>query len=142
MLITLERFAYTPVGAFGRLRVGDWQCYTVERPWAGNRTFVSCIPEGVYRLRMRPSGVVARTTDGKYTEGWEVTGVPGRTYIMLHIGNTMDDVEGCVAPGLDIGTVYGKWAVTDSTAAFRELMSRIPAGEHDIDVRCWRLEWP
>ena len=50
--VLLERFAYTPMGIFGRIMSPEFQCYTVERPWLDNRARESCIPEGVYRLRL------------------------------------------------------------------------------------------
>lgn len=142
-MVELERWGYTPVGVFGTLRIGRWSCYTVERPWAGNRPNVSCIPEGVYPLRMRRSGVVTRSTGGEYQEGWEVCDVPGRSYIMLHPANTMDDLEGCIGPGEDIGVVGGKWSVTHSRAAFRELMDQLDErDEWTLDIRPVRVQWP
>lgn len=119
----LQRFAYTPMGTFGRLTVGDQSWFTVERPWLNNKPGISCIPEGTYPLKLRTSGIVSRTTSGNYSKGWEVTKVPGRSLIMLHIGNTMDDLEGCIAPGKSLGVVQGKWAVQLSRLAFDELMA-------------------
>ncbi|MNQ55096.1 hypothetical protein D3C85_691790 [compost metagenome] len=125
MTAHLQRFAYTPQGTFGRLTIGNQQWYTVERPWQNNEAQVSCIPEGVYPLRMRQSGVISRSTGGAYSRGWEVTGVPGRTFIMLHPGNTMDDLLGCISPGKQLGFVKGKWAVSSSRPAFDEIMGAL-----------------
>jgi hypothetical protein len=50
--IVLERFAYTPIGSFGRLMFPEFQCYTVERPWLDNKIRESCIPEGEYALKL------------------------------------------------------------------------------------------
>lgn len=123
--IRLQRFAYTPMGTFGRLTIGKQEWYTVERPWADNAPSISCIPEGVYTLKQRASDVVKRSTGGAYVKGWEVTSVPGRSLIMLHVGNTVDDLEGCIAPGKLLGTVSGKWAVQSSRPAFDEMMSAL-----------------
>lgn len=132
--IQLERFAYSPHGTFGVLTMPDgWECYTVERPWQLNANKVSCIPEGIYELKQRLSNVVKRSTAGRYTQGWEVTAVPDRTYIMIHPGNTMDDLEGCIAPGKALGMVNDKWAVTSSQATFGELMKRLGVRQS------WRL---
>ena len=121
----LTRFAYTPNGTFGRLRVAGKEFFTVERPWKNNESNVSCIPEGQYILRMRDSGVVSRTTGGAYPRGWEVTGVQGRTFIMIHPGNTVSDLQGCIAPGKGLGVVGGQWAVSSSRPAFDELMTAL-----------------
>ena len=49
-IVKLERFAYTPMGTFGRLKVGDFEFFTVERPWVDNEPFKSCVLEGEYEL--------------------------------------------------------------------------------------------
>lgn len=122
-MITLERFAYSPMGAFGRLVVENrFECFTVERPWLNNRPSESCIPEGQYRLQLRESLVVQRTSGGQHRYGWEIANVPGRSLIMIHVGNTVADVEGCVAVGSALGFVHGRWAVTGSRATFSGLM--------------------
>lgn len=120
--VRLTRFAYTPQGTFGRLVIDGEEFYTVERPWLDNKPKVSCIPEGTYTLKKRESGVVSRSTGGAYSKGWEVTKVPGRSFIMLHPGNSMDDLEGCISPGRALGTVSGKWAVLSSRPAFDDIM--------------------
>src|SRR5688572_31361757 len=52
-LVTLERFAYTPMGTFGLLSVdGGVPFRTVERPWARNMDGISCIPCGAYSLKL------------------------------------------------------------------------------------------
>ena len=142
--ILLQRFAYSPMGTFGRLILpkDGYSCFTVERPWMGNRQNVSCIPEGRYVMRKRYSPVVERTSGGDYTEGWQVTEVPERTFIMLHPGNHMENVEGCIAVGKGLGFINGKWAVTSSRDAFREVMEALTGTEYDIDIRQIRADYP
>lgn len=114
--VVLERFAYSPYGAFGVLMLPNFECYTVERPWMNNTPRISCIPEGEYLMRL-----------GTYYHGgypaYEVLGVDGRTLIKIHRGNTMDDVLGCIAPGFGLGYINDKWAVTDSAPAFSAFMA-------------------
>ncbi len=139
---------YTDRGAFGLLCTPVRSYKTLERPWQANQTSVSCIPEGVYTLKKRRSGVVERSTGGKYLEGWEVTGVPGRTYIMIHPANTIDQLEGCIATGLSTGVLPDKdgnpqWAVLNSFAAFEMLMEDLEErDEWTLDVRGFSPEWP
>ena len=113
--ITLERFAYTPWGVFGRLVYGDFRAFTVERPWADNKARESCIPDGEYELQWFNSpkfgptwaivgGTVSLHPDGKAK----------RSLVLFHAGNTMDDLLGCIAMGSTLGTVNGKWAVLNS----------------------------
>lgn len=141
--IQLQRFAYSPMGTFGKIIApSGFSCFTVERPWMGNRQNISCIPEGRYVLRKRYSPVVERTSGGEFTEGWQVTEVPERTFIMLHPGNHMEHVEGCIAPGLHLGFIQEKWAVTSSRIAFRDLMNALTGSEYDIDIRQTRADYP
>lgn len=116
----LERFAYTPLGTFGRLIAPEFMVWTVERPWVNNAPRESCIPEGTYEL--------APTT---FNAGrppyatWEVVGVPGRSLIKIHRANTMNDLLGCIGVGRRLGVVQDRdtsmpldWAVVDSRGAF------------------------
>lgn len=142
MLIELERFAYSPDGTFGRLRLGGLELWTCERPWKANAPFESCIPEGVYDLQLRPSPLIDRITKGEYRRGWEVCDVPGRSHILIHPANWPDELEGCIAPGLRYAVLNGKNAVASSLPAFRKLMAAIPEGENELRVYQCRPEYP
>ena len=91
MELTLKR-TYFPTGTNGSLLNGDeLVCFTIELPWKDNRSRVSCIPEGRYRLKKR------------YTSkrGWHllVEGVPQRSGILVHPANdALKELEGCLAP--------------------------------------------
>lgn len=119
--VFLERFAYVParhgMGTFGELSIPDrgFRCVTVEQDWEGNEPSRSCIPEGVYPL------IRGHFNRGGY-DTFEIDPVPGRSFIKIHRGNTLDDLQGCIAPGEALGFVSGKWAVSRSTAAFSALM--------------------
>ena len=143
-MIILARFGSTPFGTFGEISLPTGQqLYTVERPWLGNQPRKSCIPAGVYTLRKRVSPIVQRTSGGKYQQGWEVCDVPQRSMIMIHAGNTMDDLEGCIAPGQHLGFVSNKWAVTASRNAMDDLMSALEIQrEWEIDIRWQSVGYP
>jgi len=142
--IHLERFAYAPDGVFGRLTLPNGEkLYTVERPWLGNKPFESCIPDGVYELKKRVSPVVERTSGGEFAEGWEVTNVPEREYIMLHVANWPEDVEGCIGIGRDYAVLGGRNAVTDSRASFRKLMRSLEGVDSwDLVITGYHMEYP
>ncbi|MEN8821963.1 MAG: DUF5675 family protein [Abyssibacter sp.] len=131
----LVRFAYTPHGVFGRLVLPDFECFTVERPWEGNAPRVSCIPEGIYALE--PS----RFHRGGY-DCYEVVGVPGRSMIKVHRGNTMHDLLGCIAPGQGLGYVRGCWAVTRSKVAFESFMAAMAGQSGQLIVKPYLPEYP
>ena len=130
-MILLERFASTPFGVFGRLTVRGFECYTVERPWLGNRPWVSCIPAGGYGIGRK------RYNRGGY-DALEVEGVPERSSILIHVGNTMDDVQGCIAVGGGLGYINGKWAVIGSRVAFAALMDATSEPVDEIAI-CWKV---
>jgi hypothetical protein len=113
--IILTRFAYSPLATFGTLKVDDFECYTVERPWLDNKAFESCIPEGEYAIEL-----------GRYNRGgyaaYEIKAVPDRTHIKIHIGNTCNDVVGCIGLGERLGSIHGEWAVLNSRNTYQKFM--------------------
>jgi hypothetical protein len=131
-------------GTFGTIELPSGRkLYTVEPPWVGNKQSVSCIPEGVYKLRLRDSGVVNRSSGGEFKAGWEIVDVPNRTFIMLHPGNWPHNFEGCIGCGLSYLLLSGRLGVSSSRDAFRILMSELPVDEeHEIDIRPTLIEYP
>lgn len=110
----MERFAFTPMGTFGRLIIDDqnhW--YTVEEEWRHNVPGKqSCIPEGDYELRYD------YYHKGEYAAYLVVgPGVGPERRILIHAANTTKDIEGCIGPGLTLGCMHGQWAVVDSRTA-------------------------
>jgi len=96
--VLLSRSENTSHGVFGALAVpgAPMMLVTCEDDWLDNARGKSCVPAGDYLLR--------RTI--YYKHGWEVyeiAGVPGRSRILIHPGNTEEDSEGCVLVGLRRG---------------------------------------
>lgn len=122
--VTIQRFAYTPWGTFGRLVYNDFRAFTVERPWLDNKPRESCIPDGNYTLEWYNSP--------KFGPTWAVIGDTvslfpsnkARSAILIHPGNTMDDLLGCIALGSTLGTVNGKWAVLNSVNTVNEFREK------------------
>ena len=130
MDLILTRFADSPHGVFGKLEGKEIELCTVERPWLDNQRRVSCIPAGAYTLKR-----CMFNRGGYHT--YEVTEVPGRSEIKIHVANTMDDVIGCIGVGQGLGFVDGKWAVTRSKVAFEALMAVLSdtlPGTHDLEI--------
>ena len=116
MIVTMQRFCYSEMGTFSHLEVeGGFSCYTVERPWEDNKPYKSCIPEGEYEI------ILGRYNRGGYP-AYELQDVPDRSLIKIHRANTMDELLGCIAPGSSLGWVKGRWAVWNSTTAYRQFM--------------------
>lgn len=73
----------------------DSALVVLELPWLDNQLSVSCIPEGRY--------IVDRNTAGKhqwYALRNEET--DPRTFIEIHPANRISQLEGCLAPCLEI----------------------------------------
>lgn len=148
-VIVLERFAYSPDGTFGKLHMPSGEdFYTVERPWLQNKAYVSCIPEGVYSLGLRYSPTVKSTSLKEFEEGWEVEGVPERTYIMLHPGNWPIDFKGCIGLGYGYKTMTDRAGeprngVTYSREAFREFMGIMDSSSTwTLEIRPYFISYP
>lgn len=108
-------YGYPDEGTFGFLTFGDFNCYTVERPWVDNRAFVSCIPSGDYYLTRHVSprfgdcaiiygGTVSRYPDDRFQ----------RSSILIHPANRSDDLQGCIGLGSSMGKLGGRVAVLNS----------------------------
>lgn len=93
MDLLLLRTPY-PKGVNGVLLLNGIEiCKTIELPWLHNRPRISCIPPGRYQLRKRYSP--------RFTWHFEVVGVPGRRYILIHPANhAAVELKGCIAPVL------------------------------------------
>lgn len=131
MNVVIERHSYSPIGTFGRLFGGNDMFHTVERQWLGNKPYESCIPEGIYD--------VIPYNSTKYPNVWEVTNVPERSKILIHIANTPSDVQGCIGLGMGF---YGT-GVSQSRIAvqsFRELMHGID--RFTLEIIPYMVEWP
>lgn len=114
-VIELQRFAYTPHGTFGEIRHDRFHCYTVERPWKQNKRNVSCIPTGLYVMRL-----------GRFRDqypSYELEDVPKRSLIKIHIANTMDDLRGCIGLGKELGFIRDLWAVSGSRETYNRFMT-------------------
>ena len=74
------------------------------------------IPAGKYRVGLRNSPHFGKDVP-------QVLNVPGRTYVLFHIGNTAKDTKACFCPGLHYQP--GTWEVRDSRVARDHLYDEI-----------------
>lgn len=143
MIIHLYRHAYLDDCTRGVLHIKGEQFETVERPWVPNREgpggtpFESCIPDGTYRVRShtRPSGdkvfILSNPQEGVWEHDVDRQGVEwGRYLILIHVGNTVDDVVGCIAPGL----TGADRSVGSSRAAMGRILTLLEGFEHELVI--------
>lgn len=139
MKITLERHAYLHDRTMGRLYVGDEVFHTLERPWIpslehlGGKNFESCVPDGEYELKPFSSD--------DHPDCWSLSNAeldvhefqasePGRWAILIHVGNYVKDVVGCIAPGLTADESH-VWNSGKAIDRLRDLLD----GEHTLVIR-------
>lgn len=116
ILARLTHSAFEPT--FGVLMTDEHHKVAVmlELPWKNNLPDESCVPAGSYTC------VRYRSPKRGY-DVFLLNGVPGRSAIEIHIGNSVHDTDGCLLIGTRYGTVNGVPAVTGSGAAFQSWMS-------------------
>lgn len=153
MKVLLTRTERKPDGVFGAFQVMHddgrhaLSVYSMEDDWRDNRPRVSCIPAGTYKL-------VRTIYHKRGIETFEITGVPGRSRILVHPANTEEDVEGCVGIGMRFGKLrvatdedtgeqdVMKFAVVDSKKAFDRFLAEMEGvDEATITVR-WNAGLP
>lgn len=129
---------YHPKFTKGVLTIdGGFKCDTLELAWKNNDTGVSCIPEGTYEVVPRNSA--------KYGNHLHITGVQGRSLILIHWGNYAGsknprtgtpDIRGCVLVGNGYADIDGDGLpeITASKAAFAKMMAHAPNG-FELTVR-------
>lgn len=120
--IRIQRVSYRPEVTLGVLYDADSDLMyaTLEKPDLDNHPETSCIPLGNYIC-------IPHNTD-KWKNVWEITNVPNRTGILLHSGNTVNDISGCLLIGRSFGRLKGKSAVLSSQIAYEGFRKHIGVG--------------
>ena len=145
MILTLRRIARRPGYTIGRLYIdGEYFCDTLEDTDRGlcqgqsvdalRRMKVkgsTAIPMGRYKITLN----VVSPRFGKRAQYQRIGGrlprlldVPVFDGVLIHIGNTPKDTEGCILVGEN--KVVGQ--VVNSTATFYRLIDRLNAAVDDI----------
>lgn len=112
---------------------GEWFCNTLEDTDRGltmndpetkiKFTKVygkTAIPKGVYRIDLNTkSARFSNKSSYQFCHGYlpRLVNVPGFSGILIHIGNTAEDTEGCILVGLN----KAKGKVLQSTETFKKL---------------------
>jgi len=125
----------TNVATTGKLYHDDELiCSTFELPWRDNLQDISCIPTGTYRLKM--------VNSAKFGPSYEVKDVDGRSHILIHTGNTVNDTRGCIMPCNSYGvlsvrnggTSKDMLAGLSSRMAYTKLMTLLGGEHHTLTI--------
>ncbi|MBU1002388.1 MAG: hypothetical protein KKE73_07675 [Proteobacteria bacterium] len=118
-IVELIRLEEAQEGSFGVLRVNkEVLCVTLEPPDRLNQQNVSSIPAQQY--------LCSRVDSPRFGDTFQVIDVPGRTQVLFHSGNTVEDTHGCILLGTSYGAIpkneKTERAVLNSKAAFKLFM--------------------
>jgi len=96
--VIIDRFKITHNYSLGTCYVKhedgsvDYVGKTLERGWRDNKSRVSCVPAGVYSLKLEHSPRFKKKL-------WELYGVPNRSECKFHAANYWRQLNGCIALG-------------------------------------------
>jgi hypothetical protein len=135
--VHLVRGPSTPQGTLGRMVLPTGRAWhSLELPWRDNMRKLSCIPPGEYRC------VIVRSP--RFGRVYGVTGVPGRSHILIHGGNLAGQiaqwkthVQGCIVLGERRGAIEGQRAVLVSQPAVRAFRAAMQDRPFILEVRAW-----
>lgn len=147
MKLTLKRIAKKSSYTIGKLYIdGVYECDTLEDTDRGltqdmplseiKKTKikgVTAIPSGTYDITLNVvSPKFSKRSQYKSIGGKlpRLLNVPGYEGVLIHIGNTAQDSEGCILVGQN--SVVGK--VLNSTATFNTLYEKLKAAEDKITI--------
>jgi len=101
--------------------------HTLELAWLENKSRISSIPLGTYK--------VVKRTSAKYGEHFHVLDVPNRSYILIHNGNYHTQILGCILVGNSHTDINqdGFKDVTSSVNKMKELVKLLPA-EFELEI--------
>lgn len=99
-------------------------CHILEPPVGGTHHGVTAIPAGRYEIDM--SIVSPKYKDRTWAKRYDgivptLKDVPGRSRILMHVGNTIWDTDGCLLPGHN----REKGKVLESTVTYYYLMDNV-----------------
>jgi hypothetical protein len=128
MVIELQRL-YRDAWTDGMIFIkGILLCRSIELRWANNERNVSCVPEGVY-----PVAIIQHP---KFGECLQVSGVKGRSGILVHVANdAQKELRGCIAP---VFSLSGNGKGQHSRLALNYVIENLKISgekEHFIDIK-------
>lgn len=130
--LLVERFDDDGYATLGRWYTdGEWKCYTLEDAYhAAKIPGHARIPAGEYRLALHTAGRWHELMKERYAfhRGMILLeDVPGFEWILVHPGNTADNTEGCILPGLGHDMYERHHRILRSRAAYELIYPPVAA---------------
>lgn len=143
MRILVERYKSTSDATLSRIYVdGAFQCFGLEDEKRGVKVAGETrIPAGLYAVTLRVVGGThekyKRKFPGAHRGMLWLQNVPGFQYILIHIGNTEKDTEGCILVGQRRNEET--MTLSNSTLAYAALYEKVVGaaerGELSIEIK-------
>lgn len=125
-MLRLVRVTEHDGATFGVMMVGDKpEFVTLEESWRDNERMISCIPQGRYKIKLHRSP--------KFGLCYKVMGVPERSEILIHVGNTNADTTGCILLGQRYGNIGDRMGILGSRLAMSRFM-QVMSGISEADL--------
>ena len=132
MKITVNRFLENGISTISRVLIdgidhgfkGLEDAYHKQKIYGKTR-----IPAGVYPLKTQLSGHIHTRYSQRFPKIHKgvlnIANVPSYTGVMIHIGNTATDTEGCLLIGKSYILTNGEYMLQNSTGAYLDFYERI-----------------
>lgn len=130
MKVELLRTTSNDVVTLGVIRIdGVTMFASLELPYRNNVPRISCIDNGTYTCQL--------ITSPKFGSVFEVTNVPGRSEILIHPGNTVRDIQGCILLGLGHYYDKGQSSVFSSRIAVERFKAQLGGSiSFALSIKC------
>jgi len=142
MRLDLIEIDSTAGSTISRLHIdGNFFCFVLED---GKRLVKEVghtrISAGTYKVIRRYYGGFYHKYRDRYGHKhvYEIADVPGFSDILIHIGNYIQDTEGCLLVGDRIGLRQMDYAVYNSAATYKKLYSRLSQDTGPITLNITR----
>jgi hypothetical protein len=124
--LELTRFPSADVCIVGVLTVFDknniplFSCSSLELRDLGNQKNISCIPLGVYNCSYE--------LHKKFGVCFRIHSVAGRSGILIHVGNFLHEIRGCILVGSDASQQFNSrgYIVNSSRVTITRLSKLLP----------------
>lgn len=119
----LTRLSTGKYGTFGEIKLKSGKVIkTLELEWKDNQQKISCIPTGTYEC--------ALTQSPKFGQVYTVKNVPNRSHILIHAGNWISDIQGCILLGMSADETR----LYDSKKALKLFMDDLNNKPFDLEI--------
>ena len=127
----------TDENTIGKLFIDDVEeCYTLEDlPHVPKVYGKTRIPAGTYKITFRTEGITHKKYSKKFPDFHKgmlwIRDVPNFEYILIHIGNSSENTNGCILIGMAPSKDFRR--LVNSTVAYTRLYKKL-MNEKDIEI--------